>query len=124
MSPDITALLAELDRLHAAATPGEWCADECRIEGPDSTLGGFFGREGYSWSNAEFAAAIHNAYPVIRAELERLRQQSCISADRAWLEGAAFGRNCGELDDMAAYRSAVDNRMRQILEAAMRREGE
>ena len=78
--------LDELDRLHAAATPGRWCRDadiESAVDCLDSDEATEWfearRRRGFSVIESEFeenrasAIALHNAYPALAAEIRALR---------------------------------------------------
>lgn len=76
--------LAELKRLYAAATPGEWewservVHDDGHVYIPQGshlgeTLIALDNSYEHSAEDCDFIAAIHNAFPAMCAEIERLR---------------------------------------------------
>ena len=77
MPADRTVDLAALDALFAAATPGEWTAVERRINGSRWSEietrpgeGDVIGCPVMSPEDAALIAALHNAWPALRRELE------------------------------------------------------
>jgi hypothetical protein len=88
--------LAELERLHAKATPGPWEVDTC--DDPDELRddGWYFiwsdhGQVTTHWhsrnsrTNHQLIAATRNALPALLAEVRRLRLALQESDDAKWL---------------------------------------
>ena len=72
MSPD----LADLRRLHEAATPSPWTAanhGSHEIEAPPPALVADFGAVGRAKADRDLVVAARNALPELLAEVERLR---------------------------------------------------
>ena len=67
--------LPDLDRLHADATPGPWRAGDGTIHDADRFLSRMHANPR---ADADFIAALRNAYPAIRAYVAALEE-----ADRA-----------------------------------------
>lgn len=137
-NPITDAALAELDRLHAAATPGEWRPEvpawnkhrrNCKtaISSPTGTVlntvtpkvprDGVIGyRPPGECKIAQYIAALHNAYPALRQRLTDAESRLAeAEADRARLEWA-----WANPDKFAeAQRSTPPNRTgRQQIDAA------
>lgn len=68
-NPITDATLAELDRLHAAATPGEWQINGSHIYGPDPKRSLIAQTLDWPTNSRDAIAALHNAYPALRQRL-------------------------------------------------------
>ena len=85
-NPLTDAALAELDRLFAAATPGEWQVSGSHIYGPDPKRSLIAQTLDWPTNSRDAIAALHNAYPALRqrlldaesrlAEVERERDEA------------------------------------------------
>lgn len=109
---DINGVLAELDRLHAEATPGEWEVKGCGH--PDHGVknscyklrGGSDGKAISSMEDWGLVAALHNAFPTIRAEIDRLQDNPELdgtdAAHPAWWRGEEYAveRLCREINSI------------------------
>lgn len=99
-NPLTDAALAELDRLHAAATPGEWQINGSHIYGPDPKRSLIAQTLDWPTNSRDAIAALHNAYPALRqrlldaesrlAEVERERDaaEALVAGLRGALEDA------------------------------------
>lgn len=77
---DITKTLAELDRLHADATPGPWVAREyscecCSFIDPKVTYV-TNGMAALAPFDSDYISALHNAYPALRSHIAELEAKA------------------------------------------------
>lgn len=72
-TPDLAALLADLDEKEAKATKGPWEANYAYVYGPDDGRGNpsmvIYDEGGHDEHDAALIAALRNAYPQLRAAL-------------------------------------------------------
>ena len=91
-----------------------------RLEGAIEALEEVGNRSGESVQATKIVYRWASRYRARRAELGPEPDQSVsadLSADRAWIDGANFGWNCGKTGDHDALRVAVAARTTQIKEA-------
>jgi hypothetical protein len=99
MTPDLEARLEALQRLYEKATPGEWRFSPWHIEEGDAAVRAPDGSRLANTANdanAEFIAALHNAWPTLREALRPVAQP-VTDADVEAVE-AALGHGVGAWD--------------------------
>lgn len=118
--------IAELTRLHAAGTQGEWRhPGGIIVFGGDGPITEGFGDINEAQADAAWIAAAHNAWPEIAAEFTRLRSrvaelETDPSLNTAWIRGIA--NTCKEAAERqrAERKGAVDDDSRRsIVESAL-----
>ena len=122
-TPDLD--LAELDRLHAKATKAEWFYVESMTDEESMRPGGTYADvviasededsrpvsvlDGPSDSDAELIAALHNAYPSLRARIAELeRKEKAFDAIERRLVFIDANTNTGELVEWSAWAGDIE----------------